>query len=179
MIPAQKAWPLADRIVAALAPYCQRIEVAGSLRRARPQVGDIDIVALPHPGQEEGLRSRAKARCRVVSEGDQSLVLTLANGWQLDLWIAQPDRSDLLETVPSNWGTLLLCRTGSKEHNIWLARRAHQLGLHWQPHQGVLRDGRVIASRTEEEVYAALAMRWVPPGLRYPPIPEQYCNQSG
>lgn len=174
MIPAQKAWPLADRILAALAPYCAQIEVAGSLRRARPYVGDIDIVALPHPGQEEGLRQRAKARCRVVSEGPQALVLVLENGWQLDLWIARPDHSDLLETVPSNWGTLLLCRTGSKEHNIWLAQRAGQRGLGWHPHRGVLREGSIIASRTEAEVYAALGLRWIPPGLRHPPIPAHY-----
>lgn len=174
-LPIQRAFRVADRIVAALAPYCRRIEIAGSIRRGRPTVGDIDLVALPHPGQLEGLLSRARAHCQVVTSGPQATVLTMQDGTQVDLWIAHADDDgDLFRKRPSNWGTLLLCRTGSKDHNVWLASRAKAMGLHWQPHQGVLRGEDVVASREESDVYAALGLPWIPPVFRHPPIAPEY-----
>lgn len=169
-----KAIELAERITAALSPYCAKIEIAGSIRRGRETCNDIDIVALPHPGQLSGLLSRAKANAEVVSSGGQATILRLRNGVQLDLWIARDDDRDLVGVTPGNWGTLLLCRTGSREHNIWLAQKAAGAGLHWDPHHGLKRGDQVVASRTEAEVYEALGLHWVPPAFRHPPIPPEY-----
>ncbi|MES2219381.1 MAG: hypothetical protein V4587_00255 [Acidobacteriota bacterium] len=168
------AYKLALACCGQLAEYCEKIEIAGSIRRARPEVNDIDLVCLPCAGREEALRARIKQRTDVVSEGQHSLIVRLrgANtGFQLDVWFAKPRQADLLETVPGTWGTVLLCRTGSKEHNIYLATKARELGLKWETTRGLVADpdspkARVIASETEEEIFAALGMGFVPPALR-------------
>lgn len=174
-LPCNQAWRLANIVLEALRPYCQRIEVAGSIRRAAPVVNDIDLVLLPKPGQRRAIEDRVRRRCHVRTSGAQTLIADwylpphLGLGLdivQLDLWFAHEDEFDLLSTYPSNWGTLWICRTGSAAANIRLARRAQALGLHWQPHEGVYRGDQLIASRTEEEVYAALGLQWIPPVYR-------------
>jgi hypothetical protein len=172
---AHQAWQLSQIILEALRPMCERIEVAGSIRRGRPTVGDIDLVLLPKPGAREAIRARCLQRARLVSEGEQTLVceMVLPARWQhpggvlqLDLWFARPAEADLLGARPGNWGTLLLCRTGSKEHNIRLAQRAATRGLHWQPHQGLFRGRELVAAETEESIFDALGLQWIPPGFR-------------
>jgi DNA polymerase (family X) len=162
-----RAIRFADAAVAALAPYCAQIEIAGSLRRGRPQVGDVDLVVQAHPGQEPGLRSRAKARAKTVSEGDFSLIVEAAGGIQVDIWFAQGERRDLLSVFPGTFGTILLCRTGSREFNIKVATRAKALGMHWDPARGLFRNGHErVASDTEEGLFKALGLRWIPPHYR-------------
>lgn len=171
---------LAQIIVGALQPMCERIEVAGSIRRGAPHCGDIDLVVLPKPGQLEAIKRRARARTRVVTDGPQTLIvaLPLPIGFehtereiQIDIWFAQPPGRDLLDEYPGNWGTLLACRTGSKEHNIRLCERAKALGLHWDPHHGITKDGRIIAAESEADVFRALGLEVIPPGMREAGMP--------
>ena len=152
---------IAERIVSELMPGCHRVEIAGSLRRGRPHVGDIDLVVLPK--DRAALRERLARNCRLETRGDQNVIATMANGLQLDVFMARDAESSLFDTVPSNWGTLLLCRTGSKEFNVWLAQQAKAQGLHWNPYRGVEQRGQVIAGETEEAVLAALGVDWVKP----------------
>lgn len=175
---AREAYELALIIVDGLRPMCERIEVAGSIRRAREQVNDIDLVVEPKPGQRAQIEERILRRCSKVSGGEHSLIAEMplvVGGWarklgvpsvQLDVWFTKPDEPDLLEGKPGNWGTILLCRTGSAVHNIRLAARAKELGLHWNPYRGVMRGEEIIASRTEEEVFGALGLQWIPPACR-------------
>jgi hypothetical protein len=109
---------------------------------------------------------RAAARKHVC--GEQVFRVELKSGVMLDIYFAHDDRSDLFRVVqPCNWGTLLLCRTGSKEHNIALCRRAAQLGLKWDPHNGVFNGaGDCIAAATEEAVFSALQLEYLPPNRR-------------
>lgn len=173
-LPLVRARALAERIAAELAPYCERLEIAGSIRRARPTVGDIDLVCLPRPGQLLPLLRRAALNAKPAKRGDQYVVLALANGVQLDLWIAHAggigDDSTLFESemrrVPSNFGVLLLSRTGSAAHNIWIAQRAQALGLHFNPHRGVMRGRQIVAAAEESEIFAALGLDYVPPERR-------------
>jgi DNA polymerase/3'-5' exonuclease PolX len=171
-IPLDKAAKLAAKIVAALAPYCERIQIAGSIRRRRPLVNDIDIVCLPRRGDVAPLRERVLTKTRPISDGRDIIITRLQNGVQLDLWLAQQPKKDLFSTTPTNFGSLLLCRTGSKEHNIWLVEHAKKLGLSWNPHHGVFgkspRTGAYgcLASATEEDVFAALKLDFVPPEKR-------------
>ena len=79
-----------------------------------------------------------------------------ARGVQVDIWTASP----------ATWGTVLLCRTGSKEHNIWLAERAKRTGGHWQPHEGLTLAGERQPADTEEAVYAALGLPFIEPRKR-------------
>lgn len=171
-----EAMPIAERIRAQLAPMCERIEIAGSLRRQRPNVNDIDLVILPKAGQLDAIKARCEQRCKVVKDGEQNYIVRLPvskatgghssilsqDGLQLDIFFARPAVKDLLQTVPGNWGTLLLCRTGSTAHNIFLVEHAKRLGLTWNPYKGVEdADGYVIASESELEIFQALGLEFI------------------
>jgi len=166
-----RALALGRQIREQLAPFCERIEIAGSIRRARPVVNDLDLVLLPKPGQLHAIKARCRQRCAVVSDGEQNAIFRLQlsdlTQFQLDLFFARPAARDLLQSVPGNFGSLLLCRTGSKEHNIFLVEHAKRLGLAWSPYRGVLdADGYVLASETEEEIFRALDLAFIPPEQR-------------
>jgi DNA polymerase (family 10) len=170
-LPLATADKFAARIRAEMEPFCERIEIAGSIRRRRPFVNDVDVVVLPKPHLEAGLRERVKLKAeRIITDGLQTLVVILTNDLQVDVWIAQPESRDLLEVKPSNFGSLLLCRTGSTEHNIYLIDHAKRRGLIWNPYHGVFSPigGKsvCIASATEEEIFAALQLEFIPPEKR-------------
>ena len=157
------ATKLAERIRAELAPHCDRIEIAGSIRRRRPECGDIDLVCLPKFGGREAMIERCNQSATLDKCGSQYVVFTLANGFQLDLWFAHAGGGDLFAPEPSNWGALLLARTGSAAHNIHLCSVAHAKGLHFQPHRGLERRGTVVASETEEAIFSALGLDFIRP----------------
>lgn len=163
-----KAFTLAERIVAELLPFCERIEIAGSMRRAREHVNDIDLVVLPKDAA--GLRARVARKTQPITDGPLNLSVRLPGiarpGIQLDIFFAHGGTRDLIAPEPSNWGSVLLCRTGSKEHNIFLAQRAQELGYKWETMRGIVSDGRVVASESEEAIFEALGMDFMPPALR-------------
>ena len=166
VFPLSQAEKLAAKIVAELKPFCERIEIAGSIRRRRPAVNDIDIVVLPLADQVNALRERVLRNTEPISDGKEIILTRLQNGMQLDLWIAQRPKKDLFSDTPTNFGVLWLTRTGSKEHNVWLCCHAQKLGRHLNPHHGVYENGKLFASATEEEVFAALQLEFVPPERR-------------
>lgn len=180
----ERARKLAGQIVEQLGPMCEKIEVAGSIRRGRPNVNDIDLVVLPKDGQLNALRERVKRNTRLITDGEENLIVNLTlNGtpgggtrptvFQLDVFIARPASTDFFQPLPSNWGTMLLNRTGSTAHNIFLVERAKSLGLRWNPYHGVFgkcprtgRSGVCLASETEEEIFKVLGLEFVPPEKR-------------
>lgn len=181
---------LATRIRDELAPFCVQIEIAGSIRRQRPNVGDIDLVCLPRGAEgQRDLISRCTRSGRCVKAGEQYRVFTLQNDVQLDVWFAHGPDTDLLgQTTPENFSTLFVCRTGSAAFNIYLAQRAKERGLHWNPHAGLMRvkggafvdyrdgEGRrrgtvapigdYITTPTEAAFFDALGMDFVKPEER-------------
>ena len=170
MIPLIRAQQIADRVMDQLRPYCTRIEVAGSIRRQRPEVKDIDLVM--HVRDMPGLIQRINAKCRIEKQGEQYLEASMTDGTQLDIWFAhqpvavQEDFFGCRPGRPDNFGSLLLSRTGSAWHNIALCQRANRLGMHWNPHQGVYQDGVCIASATEADIYQALGLEFITPTAR-------------
>jgi DNA polymerase (family 10) len=173
-IPLARARRYAEQIATALQPFCKRLEIAGSIRRQREWCGDIDLVA--EPSDEPALRARILENKEVVQNGPKNIHVRLTNGIELQVFLAQPETRDLLDTKPSNWGTILLCRTGSKEHNIFIAQTARANCCEWKTYEGICRDGKLIASATEEEIFAALHLKFVPPEKReiqssYHPVP--------
>lgn len=165
---------LAGRIAEELKPFCTRLEIAGSIRRQRPEVGDIDIVCLPN-----GLRGRDEilARCsrdpawKKLKEGEQYVVFEFTLQGrppiQLDLWFAHDASADLLgEKTLCNWAVLLLARTGSAMHNVYIAQQAQAMGLHFNPHAGISRRGVLIDTPEEADLFAALGMTFVRPERR-------------
>jgi DNA polymerase (family 10) len=81
--------------------------------------------------------------------------------------ICEKKRKDLLGSTPSNFGSLLLCRTGSKGHNVFFIEKAKARGLTWNPYHGVF-DPQIgcIASATEEDIFSALGLEFVIPEQR-------------
>lgn len=154
-------------ITEALRTHCERIEIAGSIRRQRPEVGDIDLVCLPNGiAGREGLIARCAQTSKMVKCGEQYVVFELANGFQLDLWFAHRGGGDMFAPDPPNFGVLLLARTGSAMHNVWIAQTAQAAGLHFNPHKGILRGREVIASAEEKDIFAALGLDWIAPERR-------------
>lgn len=166
-----RALKIAKQIEAALLPFCERIAIAGSIRRSRPQVNDIDLVILAKAGQRQAFMDRCLVRGVAVTNGEQNAIFRLRlsdrTEIQLDLFFARPPRRDLLAYEPGNFGSLLLCRTGSKEHNIFLVEHAKQMGLVWHPYRGVFdAAGKCLAAESEEEIFQALDLEFINPARR-------------
>jgi DNA polymerase (family X) len=182
------AVPVAERIVAALREVEPAAEVAyaGSVRRFRGDIGDIDVLVATH---DDGAAADVTERFlalpdveRVLASGTTKTSILTWEGVQVDLRV-----------VPANsFGAALVYFTGSKAHNIRLRQRALARGMTLNEYvlarlpedvevdaDGTTEDDdgapavkvpwqdlEVVASRTEEDVYAALELPWIPPELR-------------
>ncbi len=158
-IPLGRAWPFAQELLAMLrqAPGVVRAEAAGSLRRMRPTVGDLDLLAAASDSQPvmEAFTSRPDV-ARVLGKGETKASVEYTHGLRAQLWVHPPER----------FGTALQYATGSKDHNVRLRERALKLGLSLSEHALARPDGSEILCATEEEVYQALGLPWIPPELR-------------
>ena len=167
-MPLKVARKFAQAICKEIEPYCYegRVVVAGSIRRGRPICNDIDIVCMPK--DLPALRKRATQKARPIAGGDGLFSVELPNGVQVDFFFVRPETHDLAGVQPTNWVTVLLCRTGSKEHNIHLVEAAKAAGLRWHPQRGVTsEDGQtLIASETEQDIFKALGMAYLAPERR-------------
>ena len=153
----------ADAMIAVLRERAgvERISVAGSVRRYRETIGDIDLlVAADKAAPIMDAFTGAPAVERVLAKGDTKSSVIVGRGLQIDLRVVPPD----------SWGAALMYFTGSKEHNVRLRGHAlkkklllNEYGLY---RVGAEERGQEIASRTEEDVYGALDMDWVAPELR-------------
>lgn len=165
-MPLSRAEAVAEKIVAALEPFCERIEIVGSIRLRRPDVGDIDLVILPKACQLDAIKVRCSSPgITVLTNGSQNF-LFVWNGIQVDIFFARPDESDLLDMRPGNFASLLMCRTGSKQHNIWFCRKALEHGCCWDPYQGVYRGKELLPCETERDLYQAIGQDYIKPEAR-------------
>ncbi|HRZ56002.1 MAG TPA: hypothetical protein P5525_11160 [Candidatus Paceibacterota bacterium] len=153
------------QLVGELEPYCHRIEVAGSIRRRCPVCNDIDLVVIPR--DLAALKKRCLQRCTPITRGDAIFSIQVGTGIQVDFFFARPAGKDLAGPVPSNWGSILLQRTGSKEHNMYLARRATDMGLQWRLSVGIVNaKGAILGGEDEESMFRALDLDFVTPERR-------------
>ncbi len=159
-VPLFRAWPLAEQIVDALKklPGVRAAEPAGSLRRIRPTVGDIDIlVAAADSAPVMEAFTTLPGVMRVLGKGDTKSSIEFADGVRAQVWVHPPER----------FGTALQYATGSKDHNVRLRELALEKGLSLSEHALAKTDGSgEILCATEGEVYAALGLPWIPPELR-------------
>jgi DNA polymerase (family 10) len=141
--------------VRAAAPL-DRIEVAGSYRRGRETIGDLDLlVSSTAPEKVFDAFGDLPEVARVVLRGDTKETVVLRNGLQVDLRV-----------VPAaSFGAALQYFTGSKDHNVRLRSRAQALGLKVNEY-GVYRGDQPIAGASEAEVYKSLGLLEIPPELR-------------
>ena len=161
--PIAAALPAARALAAALARLdeVERVEVAGSLRRFRETIGDVDLlVASTDPAPVMAAFRALPEVSDVLVSGDTKTSIVTWEGLQVDLRVVPPDR----------FGAALVYFTGSKAHNIQLRQRALQRDLTLNEYAlARLVDGEpgdVVAAATEEDVYAALDLAWVPPERR-------------
>jgi DNA polymerase (family 10) len=158
------AWVVAQRMRDAVAglPGVQRVECAGSLRRGLETVGDLDLLCIASAGPDvirrfTGLPGVAK----VLASGDTkgSVLVEYGSGKAIQV--------DLRVVPAESFGAAWQYFTGSKAHNIRLRELAQKRG--WTLNEYALSDektGKVVAQRTEEEIYAALGVVFVPPEMR-------------
>lgn len=159
-IPLGRAYPLAQQIIATLkaVPGVSAAEPAGSLRRMRSTVGDLDIlVAARESGPVMDAFTTLPGVVRVHGKGDTKASIEFGDGVRAQLWVHPPEK----------FGTALQYATGSKDHNVQLRQLALDKGLSLSEHSLTKMDGSgEIFCATEQEVYAALGLPWIPPELR-------------
>jgi DNA polymerase/3'-5' exonuclease PolX len=168
----------------ALEPHCERLVIAGSIRRKRPRVHDIDLVAIPKMECFERTMFGAPAtdlrETQFFRAVKDSLVLVaggdkIISGWKK--WPTGDVPVEIYIATPENWATLLLIRTGSAQHNIELCERARALEMQLHANgEGLVRgvvnertqrtEPQQIPCTTEEDIFSALKLEYKPPEAR-------------
>ena len=157
--PLGQALPVARNLLNLLrnAKGAVRAEMAGSLRRMKITVGDIDLlVASANPEPVMRAFTSQKDIARVLGQGETKSSIEFSNGMRAQLWVHPPQR----------FGTALQYATGSKDHNVRLRELALDKGLSLSDQSFTKKNGREILCATEEEVYETLGLQFVPPELR-------------
>lgn len=158
-IPLGKAWPFAQELFTYLGavPGVARVSAAGSLRRMRATVGDLDIlVAAIDSGPVMEAFTNHPQVISVSGKGSTKASVEFHNNIRAQLWVHPPER----------WGTALQYATGSKDHNVRLREIALKKNLSLSEQALTHEDGREILCASEEEVYTLLDLPWIPPELR-------------
>ena len=163
--------PIAEHETAKLIAYIQRygkpiasITPAGSLRRWKETIGDLDLLLTLAPETQPKELEAIKEHIlgygeleQVLARGENKVSFRVAKGLQVDVRLLQPE----------NYGAALIYFTGSKEHNVSLRGRAIKMGYTLNEYAvATLKEERRAAGASEEEVYAKLKLDFIPPELR-------------
>jgi DNA polymerase/3'-5' exonuclease PolX len=174
-LPYPIALALAETVVIDLAPACDRIGIAGSIRRKKSEIGDIEIVCIPAIetgadlfGQPTTVRSAPDSRLEEIAA---------SRGWRRikggDLYRQYdigPCVLDLFVTTPEKWGVIFTIRTGSADFSRWLVTPRREGGA--LPGYLKVKDGRLwaggmpLATPDETDVFTRLELAWIPPEER-------------
>jgi DNA polymerase (family 10) len=143
----------------------ESVTAAGSLRRRRETIGDLDLLVTMRPGMDKQKNIDAVAEhilkyprnVQTLAHGENKVSMLLESGLQVDVRLLQKN----------SFGAALLYFTGSKEHNVALRGRANDVG--WTLNEYALttiKSGRTVAGKTEEEIYAKIKLPYIEPELR-------------
>ncbi len=162
----------ADETAAKLIAYIQElgkkveaVTPAGSLRRGKETIGDLDLLVTLPPGRDSVKDIDAiadhilkyPAIDQILARGENKVSFRLDSGMQVDVRLLEKE----------SFGAALLYFTGSKEHNVALRGRANKMGLTLNEYAlATLKGERRVAGKTEEEIYAKLKLDYIPPELR-------------
>ena len=179
-IPLEKAQEIARRYLDLLAPVCERIEIAGSIRRKKPLVGDIEIVAIPrtvvsndlfgNPGMSHSLLDDAVVEliprgARLLKNGRRYKQIALPEGVNLDLFVVLP---------PAQWGVIFALRTGPGDFSRWIVtprKRGGALPSNCRVKDGaVWCNGEVFPTPEEKDFLQLLGLSGLAPENRRPNI---------
>lgn len=190
-VPRERAMEAARAVCQRLAPACERLIVAGSLRRGKMEVGDVEIVFIPKlvtmPDPDDLLRERNVT----VNQVDEALAAMERQGLlerrknvngsetfgplnKLMRHVATGVPVDLFTANADNWWNYLVCRTGPAESNTRIAMRAQDMGWRWNPYgPGFSRGGGPLGGEREErrmgserEVFEFVGMEYLEPWRR-------------
>ena len=156
----------AQKMIALLSklPGVEKVTPAGSLRRGRETVGDLDLLVTGKCCNSESQRDKVIEEIvnfpgilEVLAKGENKVSVKLRSGMQVDVRILPPE----------SFGAALQYFTGSKNHNVTLRQRALKQGYTLNEY-GLVRmeDEKRVAGKTEEEIYQKLGLAWIPPELR-------------
>ena len=189
----EDALKVANEIKGWLVPYCTKITIAGSLRRKKAEVGDIEILCIPEPfgGYSEPKMERIHHLLRLAPTGGfidwaddevdmrvQSLIGIKVLSFRLNskgsrvygklnkllVHCASKIPLDVFSVPEDAWAIGLLIRTGSKSFNIKLCMQAKKLGFHIKPYKGIIdQQGNLLKPKTEEEIFKILELDYVSP----------------
>ncbi|MCX6058171.1 MAG: DNA polymerase/3'-5' exonuclease PolX [Chloroflexi bacterium] len=157
-IPLGRAHPLAQQIITTLKGVKGVVaaESAGSLRRMRSTVGDLDIlVASKDSAAVMEAFINLPGVSRVLGKGETKSSIEFTDGVRAQVWVHAPEK----------FGTALQYATGSKDHNVQLRQIALAKGLSLSEHSFTKANGEIFCA-TEQEVYKTLGLPWIPPELR-------------
>ena len=157
---------LAEKLVAHLleAPGVEKVTPAGSLRRGRETVGDLDVLVTGKGCCADESREqiaqhllRFPGLMEIIAKGENKVSFRQRNGMQVDVRLLPPE----------SFGAALQYFTGSKAHNVALRQRALKMGYTLSEYSlANLEDEKPVAGRSEEEIYAKLKLDFIPPELR-------------
>jgi DNA polymerase (family X) len=145
-------------------PGVETVTPAGSLRRGRETVGDLDMLVTgkccDHPAQRHKVIEailKFPGILEVVAQGENKVSFRLRSGLQVDVRLLPPE----------SFGAALQYFTGSKSHSVTLRQRALKMGFTLSEYGlARLEDDKRVAGKTEEEIYKKLGLDWIPPELR-------------
>ncbi|HEC75788.1 MAG TPA: DNA polymerase/3'-5' exonuclease PolX [Thermoplasmatales archaeon] len=148
--------PEAYAIIDEIKPYVRKVDLAGSIRRRKETIGDIDILAVSNNVEKVmNVFTEMKRVEKVLAKGTTKSSVRLKSGVQVDLRVVEKE----------SFGSALQYFTGSKEHNVELRKIAIKNGYKLNEY-GLFKGEERIAGEDEEDVYKALGMQWIPPELR-------------
>lgn len=175
---------LAERIIETMQPFCQRVAIAGSIRRQKPEVKDIEIVAIPKFGAPKDLfgeehrnllfdwahQIEREDKIHWIKPGTDEVIRwhVKEDGKYWRGWLVKAEiKLDLFLTTSDTWGITYLIRTGSAEFN------ARIVGLEAQRMKHSFRDGKLFNAHNREincpeeiDVFNALGLTWIGPSER-------------
>lgn len=191
--PHAQAWIVAQELKQFVAPACQRIEIAGSLRRNKADVGDIELLCVPKPGEarpkqsglfdgpemeapkEDALSALLREMCDAFGKGVRSPIRMRKNAKGLTtfgplnkLLVHLPSGIpvDIFTATEANWGMALVVRTGPAEFNVRLMSQFRARGMQGHAYGGVTEGMHTHACPTEEDVFRLAGWRYLRPEER-------------
>jgi DNA polymerase/3'-5' exonuclease PolX len=166
--------PIAQRLRDALAPHCERIELAGSLRRQKPMVGDIEVVAIPRL-QKNIFGEPIPFLATLLDDFLAGKVVFVKNGPRYKQFSYGPYKVDLFLPTAETWGSVFTIRTGSADFTHWLVSQqphgAAPFGLAFDGGR-LYAHGRLLATPEEADVFAAVGLAYIDPADRIGPLPD-------
>lgn len=157
----EEAILIAEKVKALLSPHCERIEIAGSIRRKKPEVKDIEIVAIPKPYEtglfEDGIATVVNQWEKVKGELPCKYTQRiLPEGIKLDLFFAER----------GNWGLIYAIRTGSAEYSHKVLATAWVQRGYKSENGYLMQNGKVYETPEEKDLFTRIGVAYVEPEER-------------